>query len=245
MDVTEATFQTEVLDRSREIPVVVDFWAAWCGPCRQLTPLLERLEAEAQGSWVLVKVNVDENPALAQAFRVQGIPAVHGFKDGRPVAEFVGALPEPNVREWLSQLGPSEAELLVAEASHWEATGDGEAAGDAFRQALSLEPGNPGARAGLARVGLAARSRAASEAEIEARLIADSADIDAVLAMADLEMTRGDVEGAFDRLLGAVRNSVGEEREKARARLVDLLDTLAPDDQRAVAARRSLSLALF
>lgn len=245
MDVTEATFQREVLDRSREVPVVVDFWAAWCGPCRQLTPLLERLEAEAGGSWVLVKVNVDENPALAQAFRVQGIPAVHGFKDGRPVAEFVGALPEPNVREWLSQLGPSEAELLVAEASHWEATGDGAAAAEAYRQALSIEPGNAAAKAGLARIELAARSGAASAADLEARLAADPADIDAVLSMADLEMAGGDVEGAFDRLLRAVRGSAGAEREKARARLVDLLDTMAPDDPRAIAARRSLSLALF
>jgi putative thioredoxin len=245
MDVTEATFQTEVLDRSHEVPVVIDFWAEWCGPCRMLTPILERLEAEAAGAWVLTKVNVDENPRLAQAFGVQGIPAVHAFKEGRPVAEFVGALPEDQVRQWLAQLGPSEADLSVSEGIRAEAAGDPEAASSAYRRALALEPANDEARAGLARVELAARSSEADESVIAARLAADPSDIDAVLAMADLEMARGNAEAAFDRLLGALRHEAGPDRERLRARLVELLNTLPADDPRAVAARRSLSLALF
>jgi putative thioredoxin len=245
VEVTEATFENEVLDRSKETPVVVDFWADWCGPCRVLTPILERLEAEAAGGWILATVNVDENPALAQAFGVQGIPAVHAFKDGRRVAEFVGALPEPNVRQWLQQLGPSEADLLVSEGAHWEAEGDLEAAAGAYRQATSVDPGHDEARAGLARVELALRAAGVDRAALEAWVARDPADIEAVLAMADLDMAAGDVGAAFDRLLDAVRSSSGDERERARARLVELLDTLPPDDPRAIAARRSLSLALF
>jgi putative thioredoxin len=245
VEVTEATFEKEVLDRSKETPVVVDFWADWCGPCRVLTPILERLEAEAAGGWILAEVNVDENPGLAQAFGVQGIPAVHAFKDGRKVAEFVGALPEPNVRQWLQQLGPSEADLLTSEGAHWEAAGDLEAAADAYRQASSIDPGHDEARAGLARVELALRAAGADRAELEARVSRDPADIEAVLALADLDMAAGDAAAAFDRLLEAVRSSTGDERERARARLVELLDTLPPDDPQAMTARRSLSLALF
>jgi putative thioredoxin len=245
LEVTEATFQTEVLDRSRETPVVVDFWAEWCGPCRSLTPILERLESEAGGDWILAKVNVDENPGLAQAFGVQGIPAVHAFKGGRPVAEFVGALPEPNVRQWLQQLGPSEADLLVSEGAHWEASGDLEAAAAAYRQATSVEPGHDEARSGLARVELALRATGVDRSALEARLAGDPSDIEAALALADLDMSSGAVAAAFDRLLDAVRSSSGDERELARARLVELLDTLPPDDPRATAARRALSMALF
>src|SRR2546429_4016242 len=116
IDVTEQTFEQDVLRRSAEAPVVVDFWAAWCGPCRQLSPILERLAREANGEWVLAKIDVDSNPNIASAFRVQGIPAVHAFRNGRGVARFVGALPQPQVLQWLQPPGPAPPVLSLPEA---------------------------------------------------------------------------------------------------------------------------------
>src|SRR5919204_1700811 len=140
-DITEAEFQTAVIDRSREVPVVVDFWAPWCGPCRQLTPALERAAAAREGQVELVKVNTDENQGISRAFQIQGIPAVKAFKDGREVAQFVGAIPPAKVESFFDALVPSEAEQLVA-------------AGDeaSLRQALELEPARRDARVALAQI---------------------------------------------------------------------------------------------
>ena len=244
-DVTEATFETEVLERSHEVPVVVDFWAAWCGPCRVLGPVLERLAEKDNGAWRLAKVDVDSNPRLASAFRVQGIPAVHAFKDGRHVAEFVGALPEEQVRAWLAQLGPSTADLAVEEGSRAESRGDLVAAAEAYRDALREEPGHAGARSSLERVELELRVATLDEASLRARVDADPSDVEAATGLADLEAARGRPEAAFDLLLDSVRRSSGDERDAARTHLLRLLATLPADDPRALAARRSLSLALF
>src|SRR5438309_9322841 len=136
MDVSSVTFEADVIAASFQQPVVVDFWAPWCGPCRRLSPLLERLAEDAGGAWVLAKVNVDQNAALATRYGVQGIPAVKGFRDGHVVAEFVGAQPEPAVRRFLEQLAPSAIDRDVAEARHRADGGDLAAAESAFRRAL-------------------------------------------------------------------------------------------------------------
>src|SRR5437763_6801707 len=164
MDVSAATFEADVIEASCERPVVVDFWAPWCGPCRMLGPLLERLAGEAGGAWVLAKVNVDQNPAVAARYGVQGIPAVKGFRDGRVVAEFVGAQPEPAVRRFLERLAPSTAGRDVAEGQRRADLGDLAGAESAFRRALAAQPDHPRALLGLGRV-LAESGRVAEAAE--------------------------------------------------------------------------------
>ena len=150
IDVGERDFQHEVLERSRDVPVVVDFWAPWCGPCRTLGPLLERLATEHAGAFVLAKVNVDEAPAIADAFAIQSIPAVKGFRDGALVAEFVGAQPESAVRQLLAALLPTEADRLVREGESRSDAGDPDAAAAAFQAALAQDARHPGALLGLA-----------------------------------------------------------------------------------------------
>ena len=245
IEVTEATFQSDVLDRSRELPVVVDFWAEWCGPCRALSPVLERLAVDANGSWVLAKIDVDANPRLAAAAQVQGIPSVRAFRDGVQVAEFTGALPEPDVRRWLEALGPTEADLAVDEGRAAEGTGDFEAAAISYRRALDLSPGHATARSLLAATELRLRSAGTDESELRRRVEADPLDVDAVQALADLEVQNGAVESAFRRLLRVVQSVSDDRRERARLHLLSLFDALPKDDARVAAARRSLSRSLF
>src|SRR5437763_7315895 len=152
MDVAAATFEDDVIEASFERPVVVDFWAPWCGPCRMLGPLLERLAGDADGAWLLAKVNVDQNPEVAARYGVQGIPAVKGFRDGRVVAEFVGAQAEPTVRRFLERLAPSTADRDVAEGQRLAGLDESAAAESAFRRALAAQPNHPGALLGLGRV---------------------------------------------------------------------------------------------
>ena len=245
VDVDESTFTEQVLDRSTEVPVVVDFWADWCGPCHALGPILDRLATEANGSWVLAKVDVDANPSLAAAARVQGIPAVRAFKDGRQIAEFTGALPEPHVRAWLEKLGPSPAELAVERGAAAEQRGEPWDAQRAYEEALVEEPGNEEARRGLSRVKLAQRTEGIDEAALRRRLEAHEDGLDAVLGLSDLEAVRGDIEAAAKRLIDVIRSADKQKAERARIHLLELLETLPPDDPRVLKARRSLSMALY
>jgi putative thioredoxin len=151
-DVDEETFERDVLERSATVPVVVDFWAPWCGPCRMLGPALERLAGEHQGQFELAKLNIDENPAIAQAFHVQSIPAVKAFKDGKLVSEFTGALPESRLRAFLAKVLPSEADALARKGEELLAAGHQNAAEDAFRSALEKDSRHAAATVGLARV---------------------------------------------------------------------------------------------
>src|SRR5581483_716632 len=218
---------------------VVDFWAGWCGPCKQLGPVLERLADEAAGSWLLAKVDVDANPGLAQVFGIQGIPAVRAFVGGREVAEFTGALPEPAVREWLERLGPSPADLAYEEGAALEAAGRLAEAAERYRHALAEAPAHTAAATALTRVELAQRTAGLDRSELERRAG------DAVLDLADLDAQNGDFDAAFGRLVDTLRRTAGDERERVRLRLVALLDLPPAGDPRVSAARRAMANALF
>jgi putative thioredoxin len=243
IDVSEETFTREVIERSHQVPVVVDLWAGWCAPCKALGPILERLAEEADGSWILAKVDVDANPSLAGALEVQGIPAVRAFKDGREVAEFTGALPEPAVREWLAQLGPSPADIAYNEGTTLEAAGLLDAAAERYRQALAEAPAHAEAATALNRVELAQRAEGLDRSDLEQR--AGAGDIDAILDLADLDAQGDDFDAAFGRLVDALRQTSGDDRERIRQRLVALLDVPTSDDPRVSAARRAMASALF
>lgn len=151
LNVSESTFQQDVVERSREVPVVVDFWAEWCGPCHMLGPTLERLAGEANGNWVLAKVDVDQNASLATRYGVRGIPAVKAFVDGRVADEFVGAQPEPMVRRFIESLVPSAGDRRVKEGRAAERVGQLDRAQTIYREVLAGEPHHPGALLGLGR----------------------------------------------------------------------------------------------
>jgi putative thioredoxin len=231
IDVTDATFESDVLGRSKDAAVVVDLWAPWCGPCRQLGPILERVCDATDGKVVLVKVNVDENPGISQAFRVQSIPAVFAVKDGRVVDGFVGAQGEAAVVEFVSRLLPTEEESHVHDLV---------AAGDeaSLRAVLDLEPGNRDAIVALAELLVANGDN--DEALALLGRIPEDADTKRIAAMARTGSQLGDIEAQLDTLLDAVKTD-----DDARQRFVDLLEIMGPDDPRTAAYRRKLTARLF
>lgn len=267
IDVTEATFQAEVVDRSMQVPVVVDLWAEWCGPCKQLSPVLERLAQESGGTWVLAKVDVDANPRIAQLFQVQSIPTVIAIAGGQPVEAFSGAQPEPQIRQWITALldalreqlpgiqaaeqaaGATEAEEEPEDPRFTAAeealdNGDFAAAEAAYRQILEAEPNNEQAQAALAQVRFSARAENADPAAIE-RADAAPDDLDAQLAAADAELATQQVEAAFDRLVRTVKRTAGDDRNRVRQHLIDMFELFPDGDPRVTDARRALASALF
>ncbi len=266
IDVTEESFQAEVLERSMQLPVVVDLWATWCGPCKQLSPVLERLAAAANGAWVLARVDVDANPRIAQAFGVQSIPTVVAIVGGRPASVFSSALPEPQVREWITELldkvhdqmpGIGQADTGGAVAPVEEPDdprftaaedalelGDWSAAAAAYQQILDVEPANEQAAAALLQVRFLSRAENADPGAV-ARANADPDDIDAQLVAADAEVASEGVEAAFARLVATVGRTSGDDRDRVRVHLVGLFELFGTDDPRVAGARRSLARALF
>jgi putative thioredoxin len=254
--------------------VVVDLWAEWCGPCKQLSPVLERLANASNGAWVLAKVDVDANPRIAQLFGVQSIPTVVAIAGGQPVDAFTGAQPEPQIRQWIGALldalrermpaiaaaeagdgGGGDDELPAevyeepvdprfAAAEDAFEAGDFTAAEQAYQQILAAEPANEDAKAALAQVRFTARAEAADPGVV-AKADADPADLDAQLAAADVEVAEQQVDQAFARLIATVRNSAGDDRDKVRSHLVELFGLFPADDPRVAKARRALASALF
>jgi len=202
VDVTDATFEAEVIEASRRQPVVVDFWAPWCGPCRTLGPLLERLARESGGAFRLAKVDIDQNPAVAQALSIQSIPFVVAFRDAQVVSEFVGAQPESTVRQFLTRVLPDEADGLAGEGEALGAAGKQADAEDRFRRALELHPRHPRATLGLAHI-LAAGDREDEAAQLLSTVTADGelgAEIDRLAAR--LRMRGDDDEATLRTRLG-------------------------------------------
>jgi putative thioredoxin len=266
IDITEETFQTEVLDRSFQVPVLLDLWATWCEPCKQLSPILERLAEEAAGAWILAKIDVDANPRISQALQVQSIPTVFAVLGGQLVPGFQGALPEAQVREFVTAVldagaqagltgalpvGDGEVEPAEAPADpRFVAAEDLLEAGDfagsaaAYQAILASEPANIEADLALRQVRLLERT-VGLEPDSVAQSDARPDDVAAALAAADYELTGNDVEAAFSRLLKLLRRTSGEDRDQVRDRLVEYFELLGPDDPRVGPARRDLTNALF
>ncbi|MCM3263154.1 tetratricopeptide repeat protein [Streptomyces thermoviolaceus] len=273
IDVSEATFERDVLQRSAEVPVVIDFWAEWCQPCKQLGPVLERLAVEYNGRFLLAKVDVDANQLLMQQFGIQGIPAVFAVVAGQALPLFQGAAPEAQIRQTLDQLvqvaeqrfgltgltvdpeaepgaraqqkpaGPHAAALDAA-AQALDA-GDLGGAVQAYKNVLADDPANAEAKLGLAQAELLQRVRGMDVQKVRQEAAEKPGDVQAQIAAADLDLAGGHVEDAFGRLIDTVKRTAGEDRDAARLRLLELFEVVGAEDPRVTAARRALARALF
>lgn len=275
IDVDEAGFESDVLQRSAEVPVVLDFWAEWCQPCKQLSPVLERLAVEYNGRFLLAKIDVDANQMLMQQFGIQGIPAVFAVVAGQALPLFQGAAGEDQIRQTLDQLvqvaeqrfgltglvvdaeaepggRPAPAEMpagphdaLLEAAVRALDAGDLGGAVQAYKNVLSDDPGNTEAKLGLAQAELLQRVQDADPQQVRKEAAEKPADAQAQIAAADLDLVGGHVEDAFGRLIDTVRRTAGEDRDAVRLRLLELFEVVGAEDPRVTAARRALARALF
>jgi putative thioredoxin len=296
IDVTDESFNTDVVARSRTVPVVLDLWAEWCGPCKQLGPILEKLATEANGAFVLARIDIDSNPQLSAALQVQSIPMVVAVIAGQIADGFMGAIPEAQVRDWLSQVmrvaaqlglqppagdgaapgteadgsagqpaaadgqgerpdgpqpswagqpGSAEAESAFMAAQAAMERGDLNAAEAEFQKVIGMYPNDPIATMGLRQVGLIRRVESYDQATARRDAEERPDDAQAQARVADIELAMGRIEAAFERLLGTVRRTTGEDREFARRHLVSLFEIFPPRDPRVSKARAQLSSLLF
>jgi putative thioredoxin len=232
-DVTDATFERDVIQRSAQVPVVVDLWADWCGPCRTLTPILEKVVAATGGAVELAKVDVDANPGVSTTFQVQSIPAVYALRDGQVVDHFIGALPEHQVQKFVDALAPpkTEADVLAEQGDELS-----------LRQALVIQPDHPTAVVRLAEL-LVGRGQADEALALLAR-VPETAEVRRVAALARVgsgsDGAAGDAEAELDSLLDRVKQD-----EAARQRFLDLLEVMGPDDPRTAQYRKAFTARLF
>jgi len=270
IDVNENDFQQKVIDASNQVPVVVDLWAEWCGPCKQLSPVLEKIAAEFNGKFILAKVDIDKNQNIAAAFQVQSIPAVFAIIAGSAAPLFQGAMPESQVRQVLTEVirianeqgvkgtvsqdnQEVEQENKVEEpktdpkleaAFNAIEKGNFVEAKSIYQDMLNQNPKDENAIAGLAQVGLLERSASLNESEIR-KNASDKKNIDAQLELADLELMKGNPEAGFNVLISAIKITSGQDRDKLRERLLELFVVVGDSDPHVLKARRDLASALF
>ncbi|MBY8845060.1 MULTISPECIES: tetratricopeptide repeat protein [unclassified Streptomyces] len=274
IDVDEAGFEQDVLQRSAEVPVVIDFWAEWCQPCKQLSPVLERLAVEYNGRFLLAKIDVDANQMLMQQFGVQGIPAVFAVVAGQALPLFQGAADEQQIRQTLDQLvtvaeqrfgltglavdpdaEPGGATAAAPVEGPYEAALNAAAqaldAGDlggavrAYQNVLADDPAHPEAKLGLAQAELLQRVQGMDPQKVRQEAADRPKDAAAQIAAADLDLVGGHVEDAFGRLIETVQRTAGDDRDAVRLRLLELFEVVGSEDPRVIGARRALARALF